>query len=190
MDAEIPVGTDRYRHFPGGEAEYWLRFARGVLERAFDGPLAPEVAAQAVPKIRQAFLEPAAWQVFPDVRPALDRLVSEGVRLAVVSNWDSNLPRVLDMLELTPYFETVVISHVEGIEKPNPGLFRRALDRLAVTAEQVLHIGDVPELDLAGAEAAGIDGLLVDRQRRLDGGLPRVEDFSDLPRIARSGTKV
>jgi putative hydrolase of the HAD superfamily len=187
MDEANPSGEDRYSRFPGGEAEYWLQFARGVLDRAFDGRLPEDTATRVLPRIREAFLHPSAWTVFADVRPALDRLADEGVRMAVVSNWDSNLPRVLEMLELTEYFETVVVSHLEGVEKPNPQLFHRAVERMGAEPGEALHVGDVPELDLAGAEAAGIDALLVDRHGRFD--LARsIPDFSSLPRIVRQGT--
>ncbi|HXV76044.1 MAG TPA: HAD-IA family hydrolase [Candidatus Polarisedimenticolaceae bacterium] len=187
MNRVIPPGSDRYRHFPGGEDEYWLRFTRATLTHALGRPPVDGVAAPALAGIRRAFLEPGAWRVFADVRPALARLRAAGIRLAVVSNWDSNLPRVLGMLGLAPYFEAVVISHVEGVEKPHPELFRRALARIGATADQALHVGDVPELDLAGAAAAGIDAVLVDRHRRFDATLRPIPDLSALPRIVRHG---
>ena len=91
------------------------------------------------------------------------------------------------MLELTAYFETVTISHAEGVEKPHPDLFLRTIQRMGASPEQVLHVGDVPELDLAGAGAAGIDALLVDRKGRFEADLASVEDLSTLPRIALHG---
>jgi putative hydrolase of the HAD superfamily len=80
------------------------------------------------------------------------------------------------------------VSHLEGVEKPDPTLFRRVLARLSAPREQALHVGNLPDEDLEGARAAGVDGLLVDRHGRLDGSHMTVRDLSDLPRIAAKGT--
>lgn len=187
IDREIPSGVDRYSHFPGGEAEYWLRFSARVLSKASGSVVEPEAAADTVQRLRDAFRDPAAWVVFSDVRPALDALKRDGVRLGVVSNWDSRLPEILELLNLDHYFEQIGVSHLEGIEKPDPALFHRVLDAMKATPSQALHVGDVPRLDLLGARAAGIDGLLVDRRNRLEGQYCVVRDLSALPQISRHG---
>ena len=104
--------------------------------------------------------------------------------MGVVSNWDSRLPHVLKMLELEPFFEQVAVSHLEGVEKPDPLIFRRVLRRMDVGPEKALHVGDVPELDLRGARAAGIDAILVDRKGKVDPRLRPLADLSALPQIA------
>jgi putative hydrolase of the HAD superfamily len=184
----IAPGVDRYGHFPGGETEYWQRFARRVLRQASGGEVDAELAARAVDALREAFRPPAAWEVFPDVVPALEALAGRGVRLGIVSNWDSRLPRLLDGLDLAHWFDAVGVSHLEGVEKPDPRLFAVVLRRLRVEPGAALHVGDVPELDGAGARAAGVDCLIVDRKGRLHGDAhPRVEDLSALPSIAARG---
>ena len=185
MDRLVPRGANRYAYFPGGEEEYWLRFARESLQRASAAPLPPGFADRALARIRDAFLDRAAWRVFPDVPPALARLREDGVRLAVVSNWDSRLPQVLELLDLASCFEELGVSCLMGVEKPDPRIFARVLERLGGTPEQAVHVGDVPEIDLAGARAAGVTGLLVDR-REGPGRDPRaLADLGSLPAIAR-----
>ncbi len=186
-DRLIPAGTDRYAHFPDGEREYWLRFTSSTLRRALGAEPREEFASEMLDGLREAFRAAAVWQVYPDVVPALRELRSAGVRMGVVSNWDSNLPRLLDKLRLAEYFETCAVSHLEGIEKPDPELFRRAQHRLGAPSEKSLYVGDLPELDLAGAKAAGMDCVLVDRKGRLDAAYRSLDSLERLPQIARDG---
>ena len=164
MESEIPEGADRFRHFPGGEAEFWLRFARRAMESTAGLTVDPATAMAALEGLREAFRRPEAWEVFPDVVPTLTALRERKVPRAIVSNWDGRLPEILEMLELAPLFDAIVVSHLEGVEKPSPELFHIALRRLGVAAGDAVHVGDRPDQDIAGAEAAGVDGLLIDRQ--------------------------
>jgi len=184
---QIPAGTDRFSFFPGGEAELWLRFARTSIGLAVGRPIEADFAVAALEGLRRIFKRPDTWVVYDDVRLALDALRGQGCRLAVVSNWDSRLPGLLERLDLARQFEVIGVSHLEGVEKPDPALFQRVLERLGATPDQALHVGNLPDEDLAGARAAGIDGLLVDRQGRLDGSYATVPDLTNLPRIAVKG---
>lgn len=187
MSRDVPQGTDRYRFFEDGENGYWRRVAQGAIERALGAPISSSVAEDALGRLRAAFREREAWEVFEDVVPTLERLRVLGARMAIVSNWDSRLPDVLRLLRLDSFFEAVLVSHLEGIEKPDPEIFRRAVAKLGGRPEQTLHVGDVPELDLEGARAAGIRGVLVDRRGRLASELAALPDFLSLPRIVREG---
>jgi putative hydrolase of the HAD superfamily len=180
----IEPGVDRYAD-AGGESGYWLRFVRGTLARTPNAPTDPEFAAAAVAPLREAFRDPASWHVFDDVTPALAALREAGARLAVVSNWDSSLPALLDRLGLAPWFDAIVVSHLEGMEKPRPELFLRAVSRLSGAPRDALHVGDVPELDEAGARAAGIASVLVDRRKRLAASRGALFDLTTVPAIAR-----
>jgi putative hydrolase of the HAD superfamily len=110
-----------------------------------------------------AFSRAEVWRAFPDTRPALSALTERGVTLAVISNWDRRLPRILDDLELTGFFATITVSSVEGVEKPDPEIFRRTLDRLGIAPNQALHVGDSPRDDCQAAAQAGLQTVLIDR---------------------------
>jgi len=187
MDGIVPRGMDRYRYFDGGEDGYWLRFARDTIERAAGRKVSSAFAAGALRRLREAFAARNAWEVFPDVVPTLTRLRDRGVRMGVVSNWDSRLPALLENLDLARFFGAVSVSHLEGVEKPAPELFLRALASLHVLPEHSLVVGDTPELDLAGARAAGIDAALVDRRGRYDPGLGALPDLLSVARIVEEG---
>jgi putative hydrolase of the HAD superfamily len=186
-NAAIEPGVDRYAMNPDGEHAYWLRFVEGTLAQTPGAPRDKALAARAVSPLREAFRDPASWQVFDDVVPVLAALREAGARLAIVSNWDSSLPALLDRMDLTSWFDAIVVSHLEGIEKPHPELFLRAVARLRGTPGDALHVGDVPELDEAGATAAGIASVIVDRRGRLAADRAVLPDLSRLPAIARDG---
>ncbi len=187
FDRTIPSGVDRYRHFPGGEREYWLRFARRTLVEVGAGEIADDTAERALDALRDAFVSPSAWQVYEDVVPALETLRRDGVRLGVVSNWDSRLVPILQRLGLARYFDTLVVSHAVGVEKPDPAIFRIALERLEARPDTAIHAGDRADLDVAGARAAGLAGVLVDRRGSGIPDVPAIPDLSPLPAIAARG---
>ncbi|MGM0578107.1 MAG: HAD-IA family hydrolase [Myxococcota bacterium] len=108
------------------------------------------------------------WHVYPDTRPALESLRAEGVRLGVASNFDRRLPAVLEATGLAGFFDGVTLPADAGAGKPDPALFERALALHGVRADEAWHVGDHAELDVAGAEAAGLTGVLVDREAGVD----------------------
>jgi putative hydrolase of the HAD superfamily len=67
--------------------------------------------------------------------------------------------RKLECLALSPMFDTILISDAEGINKPDRRIFHRALDRLHVSPAQAVFVGDHPEVDVAGARAAGMQAV-------------------------------
>lgn len=114
-------------------------------------------------EVTDVLVDAIAFSAVPEAGEVLTALRARGTRLAVVSNWDVSLHDVLHRLALRPLLDAVLTSAEEGVAKPAPELFQRALDRLGVRPEDTLHVGDSPEHDLAGARAAGIEGVLVDR---------------------------
>lgn len=109
------------------------------------------------------FARPESWQLFPDVVAGLASLLARGIRLAVVSNFDGRLADLCTGLGLRIYFETIVMSARVGYAKPDPRIFTIALERLGLRAGDVIHVGDSAPLDVAGARAAGIRAILIDR---------------------------
>lgn len=104
-----------------------------------------------------------AWRVFHEAPGVLAALRDRSLRLAVVSNFDSRLPPLLEALGLAPFFDAVVCSGAVGAAKPDGAIFARALAVLGVDAREALHVGDSRVNDYDGARAAGIEALLVDR---------------------------
>ena len=109
------------------------------------------------------YADAQAWRAYLEVPTVLAALRERGVALAVVSNFDSRLPPLLDALGLAAFFDAVVCSGEAGAAKPHGAIFDHALATLGVDASEALHVGDNCEADYDGARAAGINALLVDR---------------------------
>jgi putative hydrolase of the HAD superfamily len=103
------------------------------------------------------------WRwVLPGVREGLERLHALGISLAVVSNSDGSVARVLRELELDARLVTVVDSAVVGVEKPDPRIFAPALEACNVKPANALYVGDLYYPDVVGARAAGLVPVLLD----------------------------
>jgi putative hydrolase of the HAD superfamily len=85
-----------------------------------------------------------------------------GLRTGVVSNADGRAAALLEAAGLTSSLELVVDSHLEGVEKPDPEIFRRALARLDVPADRTVFVGDIWSIDVEGSRAAGLRPILMD----------------------------
>jgi putative hydrolase of the HAD superfamily len=134
---------------------------RALVQQTFAGLLVPDQAAALLDDLYRRFARAAAWRLFQDVVPTLRLLKALGLKLAVVSNWDKRLRLLLADLELSAFFDTMVISAEVGIAKPAAGIFHRCVEALGCPARSVLHVGDSPVEDLAGATRAGLHGLRV-----------------------------
>ena len=151
---ERSTGTDRER-----ASEY--------LEALFLLAGAPELSLPGVrDELLRLHLEQHLWSaVHERTAHALARLRDAGVRLAVVSNSDGRAEEALRAAGLLDYFAVVLDSQLVGVEKPDPAIFRLALERLGVAAADALYVGDLYEVDVVGARAAGMDVVLVDPLR-------------------------
>jgi putative hydrolase of the HAD superfamily len=148
--------------FEATEENSWQRivaFDRAVLARLGHSDLSPDVFR----KVEDSFARRSAWYVFPDVMPALDALRANDIRLCVISNFVWGAPELIHDLELARHFESLVISARVGFQKPNPGIFNVALERMNVAPQAAWHVGDSYRADVVGARRVGINGVLIDR---------------------------
>jgi len=167
-----PLGEDRFSRHPEGPKGFWRELVARVAARLELPAPSPFLAAE----LFERFAHADAWQVFADARAVLPALRATGLRLAVVSNFDARLPRLLADAGLADHFETIVYSQEIGVEKPHPAIFEELLERLALPAEQVAHVGDSRRDDAEGANAVGMRGLWL---RRAGGG--ELRSLDELP---------
>lgn len=105
----------------------------------------------------------APWQVYDDTHRSLQRWRKKGIQLGIISNFDSRLHRVLNVLGLAPYFQSVTISTEVGAAKPSAKIFQAALAKHSCKASEAWHIGDSKSEDYVGAGKAGLRAILIDR---------------------------
>jgi HAD superfamily hydrolase (TIGR01549 family) len=94
----------------------------------------------------------------------LEELCARGYRLGLITNRSGveNFYLLLDRLELRPYFDLVLASGEVGVQKPDPGIFIAALEKMGARAESSLYIGDNYWADVIGAQRAGLTPMLLD----------------------------
>ena len=164
-----------------GERGFWRSFVQDVFSRVGGGELPEGLLDELV----EHFAHPESWSLYPEVLGVLADLRERGLKLLVVSNWDSRLPALLDRLELTRHFDAVVVSAIVGASKPAREIFDVALDLAGVAADEALHVGDSPTEDYEGARSAGLPALLLDRAGVAASGFESIRSLQEiLPRIA------
>jgi putative hydrolase of the HAD superfamily len=166
---------DRFTSHPEGPVGWWKRF----LERVCEHLEAPPPSRFAAAELFSRFGKEDAWEVYPDVPGTLTALRAQGLKLGVISNWDTRLPDLLHRLGLAKGFDAIVFSSDVGAEKPDPRLFEEALRRLVVPAREALHVGDGRLEDVEGAQAMGMKALHLTRGRATGG----LRDLTGLPEI-------
>jgi putative hydrolase of the HAD superfamily len=178
-DAGVAVTVDRLaraeaaarptvsRFLAGARESTEAGSARGVYLRAILAGLDGDLDLDAlVPRLAEAVRRVPTvelWsQVLPGVPEALMRLRAAGLRLVVVSNADGTVEEGLTRAGLRARLDVIVDSFLVGAEKPDPRIFTHALAQAGTIAARAVHVGDLYAVDVLGARAAGIEGVLLD----------------------------
>lgn len=144
---EDPATGDRYLAF--------LLDELGVQSAETAAALAAWRRGHNPPRGLWTALEPAA-------EPALDLARQAGLRTAVISNSNGTIADILGTLGLARHLDFIIDSSKVGVEKPDPRIFRVALDRAGLRPEEAAYIGDLYSIDVLGARAAGLQAVLLD----------------------------
>ena len=161
------------------DASSWRIYAARLLELLeATGDAATEVST----RVKQRHRAGTLWtHVEPGTLETLAQLKDRGFTLGVVSNADGRVASFLELVGINKYLDFVVDSGAVGVEKPNPRIFQLALDQARSTPEQAVHVGDVYEVDVVGARAAGIEPIML-----VSNGGPEPKDV----RVIRSFTEL
>lgn len=107
--------------------------------------------------------QPGTVRLYAETRETLDRLRAAGYRLGIISNWSWNLRARCRQIGIADFFEMILASAYAGCYKPNPAIFKLALDSMQASPGRSLHVGDDYRADVLGATGAGLDAVWVYR---------------------------
>jgi len=148
---EVPRTVDPY---------YWSAYLEALMVRV---GVPESERGRLVRRVADGFRDLQLWSVvLPETRPFLEWLRPQGYYLAVVSNSVGTMEQHLMRLGLGQYFQAVLDSGVLGVEKPHPEIFKMALERAGVKGSEAVFVGDTHATDIAGAQLAGLTGVLMD----------------------------
>ena len=174
LERRTKVEFDRAMQNGGTDHGFWWMFHTSLLEQL------NEKMAMRDTLIAKTH-DSANWdQIPPGTRDALDHL-RKTFRIAVISNADGGIERVLTRRGIADCFESITDSGILGVEKPRAEIFRAALAAMNATPEESLYVGDVYSVDYVGARSAGMQAILFDVAGAYrDRDLPRVETLEQL----------
>lgn len=179
---EAEARTEIHRRVDGGGrvGDGWRDYFHFILGRTGIGEDDRDPIIDTLWEAHQRF---GLWTVAIEGGPeTVAELRRRGFRMGVVSNAEGRVARDLDNAGYEDLFDTVVDSHLVGVEKPDPRIFEIALERMDGRPETTIFVGDVPSVDVAGARAAGITPLLLDRHDLYpDAGVRRLGRLDELP---------
>jgi len=171
--------TLNWRTSDARERERW----QIIVASSLDDVTNPDAAFE---ELYQHFSRGAAWRVPTGIAGVLDSMQSRGLILGMGSNYDSRLIQVMDELtELRLLRDRLVISSLVGCRKPAKAFFEAVIARAGVPAESILFVGDDLQNDLQGAQAAGLQAVLLDPNQRGPLDQPRIQDLTDLLTVIR-----
>ena len=135
---------------------------RAYTRFAFEGLGAPsEAAERALARLHDRARD--LWRI-PDPQAfwVLEALRGRGYRLGVISNSNGTVEALLKQAGLAPFLDVILDSGRVGVEKPDPRIFRMALETVGARPQEAVHIGDLYSVDIVGAKGAGLHAILLD----------------------------
>jgi HAD superfamily hydrolase (TIGR01509 family) len=156
-------------NIPHREAgDVYAFYLRTILELLPSPKRPPEphlaaIVAELGPRLTVRDRERRLWtRVVPGTRAALQALREAGLRLTAVCNASGAAEQELTEQGLRPFLDAVIDSHVVGFKKPDPRIFYHALAVSRAEPACTIHVGDLYNVDVAGARAAGLHAILID----------------------------
>jgi putative hydrolase of the HAD superfamily len=120
--------------------------------------------------------------LYEDTLPALIDLKKRGLVTGLISNIEKNMTETIQKLGISNQLDIVVTSQDAGAAKPQPEIFRYAMQQVKMQPAESLYIGDQYQVDVLGANATGMKGILLDRvgyyREKLD--CPKIKSLKEV----------
>ncbi len=172
QNAVLPVR----KRSPEEQTEFFTRYQTTILtEAGVDVAGEAGLALKVMKKVRELSAG-LRFVLFDDVLATLKVLKEKSLILGLLTNLDKDMASLCRELGLESYINFSVTSGEVGADKPEPPIFRAALQRAGVKAAEAVHVGDQYKIDITGARGVGISPILLDRY-------DQYSDVKDCPRI-------
>jgi HAD superfamily hydrolase (TIGR01549 family) len=172
------AAVEDLQHHPELEhdEEVWVRFTEDIIRgMGGEGGSIRDVALE----ITRGWEVSENFELYEDALPTLARLRVHGLKLGLVSNTSRDLDAFVRHFAIA--VDAWISSGTHGKVKPSPSIFLAMLELLDVEPESAAMVGDSPGDDVAGAEALGMRGFLLDRERRFPDRPGVLRDLASLP---------
>ena len=158
------------------DEEIWIEFTERIVKGMGGEPPASHTVAV---ELTSRWQRHENFELYDDVRPVLDELRSDGVKIGLVSNSARDIQEFARHHALA--VDAGISSFHHGKTKPHASIFRAVLDLLEVEAPDAVMVGDTVADDIDGARAVGMHAILVDRLGIYPDYEPRLDDLRPLP---------
>jgi putative hydrolase of the HAD superfamily len=149
---------------PESDRAFWVNLYKYVLEKLGAHEEWSEGQIHEVcHELYDIYVAPEHYQLFEDVKECLAKLQEQGLRLGIVSNFAPTLKAILESKGILSYFDPVIVSTEVGLEKPDPAIFKLALELSGLEAKDILYIGDHERNDIWAPNQVGIDAVKIIR---------------------------
>ena len=176
VDLAEETGVENPSLSPEDSRRFWTFLYRRLLEEL-------EIEDEGmVDALYARFSDLSTYRLFDDALPTLTELADRGYRIGLISNFEEWLDEMLVELKVGHLLEPKVISGLEGIEKPDPGIYELALARAGTSPARSVHVGDSPGLDIEPSSRVGMIPILIDRWDRYPAlEVRRISSLKELP---------
>jgi HAD superfamily hydrolase (TIGR01549 family) len=164
MVADDFLSREHSRHSMGKRSKEEI----AALYGQYHGVILKEAGLESSPELIATILR--KWlgidlkmALYDDVAPALDGLKEQGLTLGLISNVDRDISAVYEELGLGNWLSVTITSQDTGFNKPHPEIFKAALKEAGVKPAEAIYVGDQYQIDVVGANGAGMRGILIDR---------------------------
>jgi putative hydrolase of the HAD superfamily len=158
------------------------RWWKDIVHRVFAEVGMVENFDQFFERVYDTFRNSQGWMLFPETLEVLNELKGLGLKLGVISNFDSRAYSVFESLGIRHFFDAVTLSSEAGFSKPDAGIFEAAVRALALPASTILLVGDSLHDDVEPAIRLGLQAVLIDRRNRYasTGHIARISSLKEL----------
>jgi putative hydrolase of the HAD superfamily len=155
---------------PESDRLFWVHLYKYVLNKlnAHEELTEDEIHA-CCHELYDIYTAPEHYELFEDVKECLSRLQELGLRIGIVSNFAPTLKAILESKGILHMFENVIVSTEVGLEKPNPAIFKLAMEHSRLEAKEILYIGDHDRNDIWAPNQVGMDAVKILRYEFLSG---------------------